>query len=58
MANADTPFGLRPIDNLYSSSFTGKAVPCVIVAADTTATFKGDLHTVGLLLFLSHNPSI
>lgn len=43
MANLDAPFGFRPIDNLYSSSFTGKTVPCVLVAADNTDTFIGDL---------------
>lgn len=43
MANADTPFGFRPIANLTGSPYTGGTVKCAIVATDETATFIGDL---------------
>ena len=42
MANADTPFGFRPVGGLDSSPYNGATIECVILAADSTATFIGD----------------
>lgn len=41
MANADAPFGFRPI-NLDGSSWSGGTVRAVIPDSDSTATFVGD----------------
>ena len=43
MANADAPAGLRPIKNLSGAPYTGATIKCSILAADSTATFIGDL---------------
>lgn len=43
MANADTPFGLRPVADLSGAPYNGTTVRCAILAADGTATFVGDL---------------
>jgi len=43
MANTDTPSGFRPIGNLNGSPHSGATVKCVLLAADSTATFIGDL---------------
>ncbi len=42
MANADTPFGLRPVYNSNGSPYNGNAILCAIPASDGTATFVGD----------------
>ena len=42
MANADTPFGFRPVGGLDSSPYNGGTIECVLLAADSTATFIGD----------------
>lgn len=43
MANADTPFGLRPIGNLYGAPYTGGLIQVAFAAAEETDTFVGDL---------------
>ena len=43
MANADTPFGFRPIGGLDGSPYNGGTIRCAILAADGTATFIGDM---------------
>jgi hypothetical protein len=45
MANADAPFGLRPVMMLDGSPYNGQTIRCQIAAADATATFIGDLVT-------------
>lgn len=42
MANADTPFGLRPVRNAYSGGYNGGIRTYCIAAGDGTATFVGD----------------
>lgn len=42
MANADAPFGLRPVSTLTGGSWEGKVETVAILAADGTATFVGD----------------
>jgi hypothetical protein len=42
MANADAPFGFRPISMLDGSPYNGGTIKCVILGADTTNTFVGD----------------
>ena len=42
MANADAPFGFRPISMLDGSPYNGATIKCVILGADTTNTFVGD----------------
>ena len=42
MANADVPFGFKPVANLDSSPWSGGTLECAILAADGTATFIGD----------------
>jgi hypothetical protein len=42
MANADAPFGLRPVMMMDGSPYNGHAIECVLLAADSTATFIGD----------------
>lgn len=41
MANADAPFGFRPV-NRDGSPYNGATLRCVIAAADATAAFIGD----------------
>jgi len=43
MANADVAFGFRPVKNLSGAPYNGATVKCSILAADSTATFVGDL---------------
>lgn len=43
MANVDAPFGLRPVMMLDGSPYNGQVIRCQFRAADTTATFIGDL---------------
>lgn len=43
MANADAPFGLRPVMMLDGSPYNGQTIRCQFRAADSTATFIGDL---------------
>lgn len=43
MANADAPFGLRPVSMLDGSPWNGQAIRCQFAAAEGTATFIGDL---------------
>ena len=43
MANADAPFGLRPVQNLDGSPYSGKTVTCQFEATDAVACFLGDL---------------
>lgn len=42
MANADSPFGFRPVMMMDGSPYNGHAIECVLLAADNTATFVGD----------------
>lgn len=42
MANADTPFGLRPVMMLDGSPWNGQGIRCVFASGDSTATFIGD----------------
>lgn len=42
MANADTPFGLRPVYNSNGSAYSGNSILCAIASGDGTATFVGD----------------
>lgn len=42
MANADTPFGLRPAMMLDGSPYNGQGIRCVFASGDSTATFIGD----------------
>ena len=42
MANADTPFGFKPVSMLDGSPYNGGGMECTILAADGTATFIGD----------------
>lgn len=46
MANADTPFGLRPVAMLSSGAYTGGARVYSVAAGDATAIFIGDLVTL------------
>jgi len=46
MANADSPSGFRPVGNLLGAPHTAATRRCVILAADSTATFIGDLVTL------------
>jgi len=43
MANQDMPRGFRPVGNLNGSPYNGATVKAVLLAADATATFIGDL---------------
>jgi len=43
MANADTPNGLRPFKNMDGTPYNGATMKCSILAANTVATFVGDL---------------
>lgn len=43
MANADAPFGLRPLQNMDGSPYSGKTVTCQFEATDAVACFIGDL---------------
>lgn len=43
MANVDSPFGLRPVMMLDGSPWNGQTIECQLRAADSTATFIGDL---------------
>lgn len=43
MANVDSPFGLRPVMMMDGSPYNGHTIECQFRAADTTATFIGDL---------------
>lgn len=43
MANADTPFGLRPIGNLNGGPYTGNLVKVAFEDENSVATFIGDL---------------
>lgn len=43
MANADSPRGFRAVGNLAGAPWNGATVRCVLLAADATATFVGDL---------------
>jgi len=43
MANANTPFGLRPIFNSNGSPYNGNALICAFASGDTAAAFVGDL---------------
>jgi len=43
MANTDRVFGLRPVGTLGQTGWTGKINMYVVLAADATATFVGDL---------------
>src|SRR5688572_16039772 len=43
MANADTPFGLRPIGNLNGGPYTGNLVKVAFEDENAVATFIGDL---------------
>lgn len=42
MANADTPFGLRPVRHLNGSSWNGATERCYVSANDGTALYPGD----------------
>lgn len=42
MANANTPFGMRPVYNSNGSAYNGNALLCAIAATEGTATFVGD----------------
>ena len=42
MANADTPFGLRPVYNSNGSPYNGNALLCAFAAGDAVAAFVGD----------------
>lgn len=42
MANANTPFGLKPVKNAGSAPFTGGIEPFYVPASDSTALFIGD----------------
>lgn len=42
MANADAPFGLRPVSTLTGGDWKGKVETVALLAADGTATFIGD----------------
>lgn len=42
MANADTPFGLRPLRHRNGAPYNGAATPYVVAAGDATALFVGD----------------
>jgi len=46
MANADAPMGFKPKYQLDGSPYNGGTVKCAILAADSTATFIGDLVTL------------
>lgn len=43
MANVDSPFGLRPVMMMDGTPWNGQTIECQFRAADTTATFIGDL---------------
>lgn len=43
MANADTPFGFKPVKHLNGSPWNGKINTYYVPATDSTAIFKGDL---------------
>lgn len=43
MANADTPFGFRPIGNLYGAPYNGGLVKVAFEDENAVATFIGDL---------------
>jgi hypothetical protein len=43
MANANAPFGFRPVMMLDGSPYNGHTIRCQFRAADATATFIGDL---------------
>lgn len=43
MANADAPFGLRPVMMMDGSPWNGQAIKCQFRAGDSTAAFIGDL---------------
>lgn len=42
MANADNPFGFRPVSTITGGDWKGKVTRVAILAADGTATFVGD----------------
>lgn len=42
MANADTPFGLRPVRYLSGAPWNGQVRPYLIPSSDATAVFIGD----------------
>jgi len=46
MANADTPFGFRPVMMLDGSPYNGHTLRCVFASGDSTATFIGDAVTL------------
>lgn len=59
MANADAPFGFRPIGGLDGSPYNGATVECVLLAADGTATFVGDpVKLTGTASADGHAPSV
>jgi hypothetical protein len=43
MANAAAPFGLRPVMMLDGSPWNGQTIRCQFAAAESTATFIGDI---------------
>jgi hypothetical protein len=42
MANSTTPFGLRPVNSLLSSGYSGAVQAFAVPASDATAVFIGD----------------
>ncbi len=46
MANADAPFGLRPVMMMDGSPYNGHTLRCQFEATDSTACFIGDLVTL------------
>lgn len=42
MANANTPFGLRPVYNSNGSPYNGNSTLCAFASGDTVAAFVGD----------------
>ena len=42
MANANAPFGLKPVRQLNGSDLSGATMRCFVPATDSTATFVGD----------------
>jgi len=59
MANADTPFGFRPVGGMDSSPYNGAVIEAVLLAADGTATFVGDaVKLSGTASADGHAPSV
>lgn len=42
MANANSPFGLRPVKTLSGGGFVGKTMRCYVPSTDGTALYVGD----------------